>query len=60
MLGMRMTANHIRTLLRRQEGQALAEYGLLIVLIVLGLVVAVTFFRDQLVSVFQRMGNALR
>ncbi len=46
--------------LRRSEGQAMAEYGLLLVLIVIGVIVGVVYFRDQLVAVFQRMANALR
>lgn len=38
----------------------MAEYGLLLVLIVIGAIVGVVYFRDQLVAVFQRMANALR
>jgi len=52
--------HHFLTPLRRTEGQAMAEYGLLLVLIVIGAIVGVVYFRDQLVAVFQRMANALR
>lgn len=44
----------------KEEGQALAEYGLVLVLVVIAAVVAVTYFRTELTSVFQRMGDALR
>lgn len=55
----RLFLRGILAFIRRSDGQAMAEYGLLLVLIVIGAVVGVIYFRDQLVAVFQRMASAL-
>jgi Flp pilus assembly pilin Flp len=45
--------------LKREEGQTLVEYALIILTISIGVTVAMTFLRDQLVSLFSQIGNAL-
>jgi Flp pilus assembly pilin Flp len=45
--------------LRREEGQTLVEYALIIVTISIGVTVAMAFLRDQLISLFSNVGNAL-
>ncbi len=42
-----------------ESGQAMAEYGLLIALVVAGLVVVVIAFRDKLSVAFTNATNAL-
>lgn len=45
--------------LKRQEGQTLVEYALIIVTISIGVVLAMEFLRDQIRTVFTTIGNAL-
>jgi len=45
--------------LKREEGQTLVEYALIIVTISIGVTVAMTFLRDQINLVFTKIGNAL-
>jgi Flp pilus assembly pilin Flp len=45
--------------LKREEGQTLVEYALIIVTISIGVTVAMTFLRDQIRGVFSDIGNAL-
>ena len=49
----------VRESVRREEGQTLVEYALIIVTISIGVTVAMTFLRDQLSSLFSQIGNAL-
>ena len=49
----------IRIQLKREEGQTMAEYGLLIALIAILLVAAIGLFRGALVTVFTDISNAL-
>ncbi len=42
-----------------EEGQALSEYGLLIAVIAIAIIVAVVAFRKQLVKVFDDATNQL-
>jgi Flp pilus assembly pilin Flp len=42
-----------------EEGALLAEYGLLIAVLVLGLVVVIAIFRGQMASWFNNIGNKL-
>jgi Flp pilus assembly pilin Flp len=49
----------VRESVRREEGQTLVEYALIIVTISIGVTVAMTFLRDQIRSVFSNIGNAL-
>jgi Flp pilus assembly pilin Flp len=43
----------------REEGQGLVEYVVLVALIAIGVIVAVTVFRDQLGDVFSDIGNRI-
>ena len=45
--------------LKREEGQTLVEYALIIVTISIGVTAAMLFLRDQIRSVFTTIGNAL-
>jgi Flp pilus assembly pilin Flp len=45
--------------LRRQEGQALVEYALIISLVAVFLVGALTFMRDKVDGIFTTIGNNL-
>lgn len=45
--------------LKRQEGQTLVEYALIIVTISIGVLVAMTFLKNQIVQVFSDIGNDL-
>ena len=49
----------VRDSVRREEGQTLVEYALIIVTISIGGTVAMVFLRDQIRSVFSQIGNAL-
>lgn len=49
----------MRIHLRRQEGQTMAEYGLLIALIAILVIGAITVFRGALTSTFDTIANAL-
>ncbi len=42
-----------------ESGQGLVEYVLIIAVVALGLVVIMTFLRDEIVGVFGRAGNVL-
>ena len=44
----------------REEGQGLVEYVTLIALIALALFIAVTFFADELGSVFSKIANKVQ
>jgi len=45
--------------LRRQEGQALVEYALIISLVAVFLVAALTFMRDRIAGIFSSIGSSL-
>ena len=45
--------------LKRDEGQTLVEYALIIVTISIGVTVAMTFLRDQISSIFSTIGSDL-
>jgi len=45
--------------LRRQEGQALVEYALIISLIAVALIGALTFMRGKMEGIFSDIGNQL-
>jgi Flp pilus assembly pilin Flp len=42
-----------------EEGQGLVEYALIIAVIAIAVIVAMIFFRDQLVNYFSMIGNNL-
>jgi pilus assembly protein Flp/PilA len=60
-----MALGYIRALgvlnkrLRRQEGQALVEYALIISLIAVALIGALTFMSGQMDGIFSNIGNHL-
>jgi Flp pilus assembly pilin Flp len=45
--------------LRREEGQALVEYTLMLATIAIGLFVAMGALRDQLANAFNQIGSAI-
>jgi pilus assembly protein Flp/PilA len=49
----------VRVHLRREEGQTMAEYGLLIALVALFVIAAITLFAGKLTSTFSTIANAL-
>ena len=49
----------IRIQIKREEGQTMAEYGLLIALIAILLVTAIGLFRGALVTTFTNIANNL-
>jgi pilus assembly protein Flp/PilA len=49
----------IRIQLKREEGQTMAEYGLLIALIAILLVASLLLFKNALVSTFTNITNSL-
>lgn len=56
---MNRIAQFVRTLARREEGQDLLEYALLVALIALGAVIAVTAAGDKVEAVFTEIANAI-
>lgn len=49
-----------QTWLRRQEGQALPEYGLIIGIVAVGAIVLLTAFKDDLKYLFDQIRSAIR
>jgi len=49
----------IKELLRREDGQGMAEYGLILALVAVALIVALTALKDQLAAVFNSLVTAL-
>jgi Flp pilus assembly pilin Flp len=49
----------IRIQLKREEGQTMAEYGLLIALIAILLVATLLVFKDALITTFTSISNKL-
>jgi pilus assembly protein Flp/PilA len=50
---------YVMSLLRREEGQDLAEYAILLALIALVVIVAVTFLGTNISTVFRSMATRL-
>ena len=44
---------------RREEGQGLVEYALIIAIIAIAVIVAMIFLRDQISNIFSVIGNNL-
>lgn len=44
---------------RKDEGQGLVEYALIIAIIAIAVIVAMTFMRGQIQNVFSEIGNNL-
>lgn len=51
--------NTLRNLWHDDEGQDLAEYGLLLILIAVALVAGITLFKNQIILVFSSATSAL-
>jgi pilus assembly protein Flp/PilA len=49
----------IRSLVRREEGQTLSEYALILVLIAVVAIVAITLLGNQISTVINNIANAL-
>jgi Flp pilus assembly pilin Flp len=49
----------IKSFLREEDGAVVTEYGMLIVVLVLGLVIALGLFRTKIVSWFNNIGTNL-
>ena len=45
--------------LRRDDGQGLVEYALIIAIIAIAVIVAMIFLRDQIANIFSNIGNNL-
>ncbi len=50
----------MREWIQNEDGQGLVEYALLLGLVATGVIVAMTFFRDDLANVFSNIGNTLQ
>jgi pilus assembly protein Flp/PilA len=46
-------------ILGNEEGQGLVEYALIIAVIAIAVILAMIFFRDQLINYFSNIGNNL-
>jgi pilus assembly protein Flp/PilA len=44
---------------RREDGQGLVEYALIIAIIAIAVIVAMIFLRDQISNIFSNIGNNL-
>ncbi|KAF5050259.1 hypothetical protein DSECCO2_431400 [anaerobic digester metagenome] len=49
----------IKNIWTDEEGQGLTEYALIIALVAVGLIAALGFLKDDIVNVFNAIGNAL-
>ena len=45
--------------MKRDEGQGLVEYALIIAIIAIAVIVAMIFLRDQIANIFSNIGNNL-
>jgi Flp pilus assembly pilin Flp len=57
---MNRLTNLIRSFIEEQEGAVVTEYGLLIVVLVMGFIIALAAFRTKIVNWFQNIGNNLQ
>jgi pilus assembly protein Flp/PilA len=56
---MRYSGRRVRSFIVREDGAALAEYGILIAFIAIVAITAVTFFGSQISAKFSQYANAL-
>ena len=54
-----MALNGLENPLRREEGQTLVEYALIIATISIGVTGAMVFLRGKIAAVFSQIGNSL-
>ncbi|HET7550015.1 MAG TPA: hypothetical protein VFK04_01920 [Gemmatimonadaceae bacterium] len=57
---MNRLTNLIKSFIEEQDGAVVTEYGMLIVVLVLGLVIALGAFRSKIVSWFNSIGTNLQ
>jgi Flp pilus assembly pilin Flp len=57
---MNRLTNLIKSFIEEQEGAVVTEYGLLIVVLVMGFIIALAAFRTKIVNWFQNIGNNLQ
>jgi Flp pilus assembly pilin Flp len=50
----------VRRFVREEDGAAIAEYGLLLAIVAVGLIAILTAFRDDIVLWWDRMKNKIR
>ncbi len=50
----------IKSFLQEEDGAVVTEYGLLIVVLVMGFIIALAAFRTKIVNWFQNIGNNLQ
>ena len=48
-----------RAMVKKQDGQTLVEYALILVTISIGVLAAMTFLRNQISAIFSTIGNDL-
>lgn len=51
--------NKFRSLIRKEEGQTLSEYALILILVAVVAIVAITLLGNQISGVFNQIANAL-
>ena len=49
----------LSSFIRRDDGQGLVEYALIIAIIAIAVIVAMIFLRDQITNIFSNIGNNL-
>ena len=52
--------NRVAELRDREEGQAYVEYGVLLAIVAIGLIVTMGFFRTDLINAFNRIRGAVQ
>jgi Flp pilus assembly pilin Flp len=57
---MNRLADLIRSFIKEQDGAVVTEYGLLIVVLVMGFIIALAAFRTKILNWFQNIGNNLQ
>lgn len=45
--------------MRNDDGQGLVEYGLIIAVLAIAVIIAMVFLRDQMTNIFSNIGNNL-
>jgi Flp pilus assembly pilin Flp len=54
-----MAQNAFASFRDREEGQTMAEYGVVLAVITLGIIAALTFLRDEIADAFNDTGSKL-
>lgn len=56
---MRKLWSSLKAWWRSEEGQGMVEYGLIIALVAIGLIVTLGFFKDDLIALFNSIRTAI-